>query len=589
MMTTPTRQPPPTMEDSTRQSSSQYEEEISALMQGGFKSTSSANAFEFDLQQRRKQSGNHLLPDTADSYRQLLALYAEQEQQVMHTLQANKKLVQNNTQLQGELEKCQTQQIELLQSTIADSAKAQEITEAKEKQFEQMKRDLECKVKEIEDLNDEMAALTADHDCIRKRLSDADDMVAKLQEDNKCTHDLVIEQARKIQEDGKDILDLQVQCKQLKEDVEHWRGQSGVDEHAMESLEVKVNMQRQLIEDKTNHLNTLVKRLQARDMNLIQFIERANEVDRMKAAIEERDRKFVSRERTLENLRQENGKLKDENLNLLDEKRKLNTMLAEINAHIDDGSKVQMPWLLAQLRDTYSLKEEVSRLNEIIQGSGYTVRAAEAEKDFNQRSQELKDEKEALRSIITTLRGQVAKIDDFGSERYVYSSAYLLGKLEECAEPHQALAVLSVASDADDMTLNINLHECDDQSLMDQEESGLIDSFLKGIYGPEGLICTTAADESPFHDEDFDARDDIDANIKDDASDADSVDTDRVDGNEQGIDEATPAKKTDFHLDLVESTLNRNDGNKDTEPLLDNWRDWLPSPPTSPSLTQSAE
>lgn len=78
----------------------------------------------------------------------------------------------------------------------------------------------------------------------------------------------------------------------------------------------------------------------------------------MKAAIEERDRKFVSRERTLENLRQENGKLKDENLNLLDEKRKLDTMLAEINAHIDDGSKVQMPWLLAQLRDTYSLKEE---------------------------------------------------------------------------------------------------------------------------------------------------------------------------------------------------------------------------------------
>lgn len=84
---------------------------------------------------------------------------------------------------------------------------------------------------------------------------------------------------------------------------------------------------------------------------------RANEVDRMKAAIEERDRKFVSRERILEILRQENKTLKDENVALLDEKRKLATMLAEINAHID-GSKVDMPWLLAQLRDTFSLKEE---------------------------------------------------------------------------------------------------------------------------------------------------------------------------------------------------------------------------------------
>ena len=77
----------------------------------------------------------------------------------------------------------------------------------------------------------------------------------------------------------------------------------------------------------------------------------------MTAAIEERDRKFVTRERTLQNLRQENGKLKDENEALIDEKQMLNTMLVEMNAHMD-GNKVHMPWLLAQLRDTFSLKEE---------------------------------------------------------------------------------------------------------------------------------------------------------------------------------------------------------------------------------------
>lgn len=199
----------------------------------------------------------------------------------------------------------------------------------------------------------------------------------------------------------------------------------------------------------------------------------------------------------------------------------------------------------------------------------------------------MSDEKEALRSIITTLKGQVAASDDFGSERYVYSSAYLLGKLEECAEPHQPLAVLSVASDeTDDLTLNTDLHDFDNQGLVDQGESGVIDSFLKGVYGPEGLICTTAAVESPSHDEDFDdARDDVDANIDGDASYANSVDdSGRVYGNEEGIDEATTSK-TDFHLDLVESTLNRNDGSKDIKPVLDNWRDWLPSP----SSTQSVE
>ena len=158
-------------------------------------------------------------------------------------------MVQSNTQLQGELEKSQAQQIELLQSTIADSVKAQEITESKEREIEQLKRDLECKAKEIEELKsqvDKIAALTTERDYIRKRLSGAEEMVVKLEEDNKCAHDLVLEQARTIQEGGKVISGLQNQCKQLKEDVEHWKGQSSVDEHAMKSLEVKVNMQRQV-------------------------------------------------------------------------------------------------------------------------------------------------------------------------------------------------------------------------------------------------------------------------------------------------------------------------------------------------------
>ena len=253
--------------------------------------------------------------------------------------------------------------------------------------------------------------------------------------------------------------------------------------------------------------------------------------------------------------------------------------------------------LTTYLQPTVCL-EKVSRLNEIIQGSGYTVRAAEAEKNFNQKAQELADEKEALRSIVTTLQDQVAESDEFGSERYIYSSAYLLGKLEEYVEPtpHKALAVLSMGSDeTDDLTLNIDpLTEgaddsncvgldCNDQGLVDQEEYDVIDSIVKGIYGPRGLICATAAAESSPHDDDEpfdDARDDI----GDDVSYADSVvDTDRVDE-----DEATSVK-TDFHLDLVESTLNRNDGNKGIKPVLvDNWRDWLPSPPTSPCSPQSA-
>jgi hypothetical protein len=124
--------------------------------------------------------------------------------------------------------------------------------------------------------------------------------------------------------------------------------------------------------------------------------------------------------------------LRDENSNLLCEKKKLQAEVDQLKRCFDmvnvnlgsPGHEDQMPWLMSQLRENASLKEKVDELEEIICCKGYTVKAAAAEHDFKVMETKLALEVEELTKVIDMLKGQLGGIDDV-------EVPVFLGKLEE--------------------------------------------------------------------------------------------------------------------------------------------------------------
>ena len=156
---------------------------------------------------------------------------------------------------------------------------------------------------------------------------------------------------------------------------------------------------------------------------------RADEGERLWSKIKEREKRFNERKIIV-------GALREENSNLKFDKKKLQTEVDQLKYcfetfHLklsDTGDKVNMPWLMSQLRDNVSLKERVAELEEIVRGGGYTVKAAEAEKDFRRKEIELAMEIERISGIIGMLKDQVH--DDEGDANK-FEVSVLLGKLEE--------------------------------------------------------------------------------------------------------------------------------------------------------------
>jgi hypothetical protein len=154
-------------------------------------------------------------------------------------------------------------------------------------------------------------------------------------------------------------------------------------------------------------------------------LARADEGDRLWSKIEEREKKFKDREIIV-------GVLRDENSNLLCEKKKLQAEINELKQCFEmanvkmstNGDKIFMPWLMSQLRENVTLKEKVKELEEIIRCNGYTVKAAAAETDLKMMEKKLALEMEALKKVIEMLKGQLVGVEDF-------EVPVFLGKLEE--------------------------------------------------------------------------------------------------------------------------------------------------------------
>jgi hypothetical protein len=156
---------------------------------------------------------------------------------------------------------------------------------------------------------------------------------------------------------------------------------------------------------------------------------RAEESERLWSKIKEREKRFNERKIIVGALREENANLKFDKMKLQTEVDQLKNCLETFNLKLSDtGDKVNMPWLISQLRDNVSLKERINELEEIVRGAGYTVKAAEAEKDFRMKEVELASEVERISVIISMLKDQAR--DDEGDVNK-FEVSVMLGKLEE--------------------------------------------------------------------------------------------------------------------------------------------------------------
>lgn len=141
--------------------------------------------------------------------------------------------------------------------------------------------------------------------------------------------------------------------------------------------------------------------------------------------MKEREKRFAERKVLVGTLRDENASLKYDKKKLQTEIDELKNCLETFNIQLGDtGGKLHMPWLLSQLRDNVSLKERVTELEEIIRSGGYTIKAAEAERDYRKKEFELAAEIENVTSVMEMLKDQVQGVDKT-------NAAVLLGKLEE--------------------------------------------------------------------------------------------------------------------------------------------------------------
>jgi hypothetical protein len=161
---------------------------------------------------------------------------------------------------------------------------------------------------------------------------------------------------------------------------------------------------------------------------VVSVLARADDGERLRSKIEEKEKKFKFREIVVGLLRNENTDLRWETQELQAEIEKLQKCLRMVNVNLGSPAcEDQMPWLMSQLRENVSLKEKVDELEEVIRCKGYTVKAAAAEYDFKVMKTKLALEKEKLTGVIGVLKGQLIKLVDNDD----FEVPIFLGKLEE--------------------------------------------------------------------------------------------------------------------------------------------------------------
>jgi len=449
----------------------------------------------------------------------------------------------------------------------------------KERDSYALKKERDSAADEVEELKKERDKLLATKAmCIGflNQKSEVDqDCIVKLQLDIDKAETLAKERTSAIDDKSNTMVDHQTEATKHQAEIDKWKSQIGKDEHKVESLEIKSNMQRQQLDEQTDRIRTLETKLEAKGLSLPDFLVRCNEADKLWAQIEVRDRTFISREATLKLTQEENDFLKAELAQLRDELNQTVVHMNEIKVNLD-GDKVHMPWLLSQLRETLALREKVAMRDEIIKGQGYTVRAAQAEKQFQQKQKELNGEMNKLKSMMTML-------SPVGDE----STGRLLGKLEECLRFFPEVSMYDKPGDIfsfsyDSLSLNtrpseeewvnakcITIRDC--KEFMSPDDYNVVAPLLKeGICSGNNVEDKDVVgpdDRTEFNDDESEVHDETEANGDANLSLSNSL--------------AQESEPVDVHLQMVESILQKDEKNVSKSVFGEDWRDWI-SPPTSP-------
>ena len=132
----------------------------------------------------------------------------------------------------------------------------------------------------------------------------------------------------------------------------------------------------------------------------MQVLARVDEGERVWAKIDMRELRLKERKIIIRTQRDEIASLKLDKKELKNEVDLLKKCYAALHLELSEtGDRIDMSWLLSQLRNNATLKEKNAELEEMLVGKGYTVKAAEAENDLRKKELELTTEIEEIKAI----------------------------------------------------------------------------------------------------------------------------------------------------------------------------------------------
>lgn len=569
------------------------------------------------LHSHHQQSGKQTIA-ASEAYETLLSKYTEREENlraVTDDLEAATKTKQELDKKLNELEKLvrefqhnstlQRIRLQDRDDKLVESAKmhatVEDDNQALRANILEMEGVINGKEGVIDHLNREKGHMTAKSKESEKRVKNMKDELAGYQELLEKSKSLAEEQINVLLQNENTIRGLEDTNADLKDEVARLKEQRTKDKHTIESKDTMLNMQRQEMADNEALINVFQAKFQAKGVDVPSIVARAEKGERLWAKIEEREKRFAAKDIMLSAFRDENTAMQSEKKKLQAEVRELKECFEMYELKLKGTEdKVDMPWLLAQLRDSVVLKEKINELEEVIRCKGYTVKAKEAENAYKEKEIEMSREMEKILAIIDALNGQT------GGEQDVEVSA-LLGKLEE--------ALIEIGRDHDtenfippivsgassyinhSMSLNSNNSFPDDKAmdsmcittrdfkdLMHPSHYAIISSLAEGFGSlkTEGLcganIPVDDDDEEEEEEEEEDGAGSVDR--YDIVDTQHSVDEEDNKGDPEVSEKIDECKETDEVADLhIEKVLKIVD-QADTESAA-NWRNWI-TPPSSP-------